>query len=545
MRRYIEEIAADEIIAADICIIGSGPAAFALALPFIKGVPTGTPLKVVMLESAPNVPPIRQALDGAECDVQSAFYKGDQAGVLLYEKRSGSIVSRSVGYLGTAWPSGEPAFPGRVRAYGGGTHHYHWGGWSWPLEEHDLGGRAFHDGVAWPIPFAELKHWYDQVLTGVVRLNNTEFDNPDYWVRTYPDMGLAVMPLSEASPLRTRILQFAPFDYAAQYGREIFASDHTDIFYGANAAEFDQVSDGDRKRISRLKVQALNADCTPGRRWYVEANTYVICAGGLESTRLLLLAGLGDQGSKLGRTFMDHPYMGRMVKFNTTDAVPSGVRKFYMSPDQLLGGPPNHSNFIAGLVPSYKWLNENPKLGDFRILLGSEGFGPSPRTVGINTEPQPDHDSRITLTDELGTDPFGQPLMRVDWRTRTIDGDNADTQTLRATIDTLRAVLVDELKYATNFEVIDPAYAETEWTAWRDRSDGSVVGPGLHPMGSTRMSREPGAGVVDQNLRVHNTTNLYVSASSVFPTAGYQNPTNTVCALSARLAQHLIDTSES
>jgi choline dehydrogenase-like flavoprotein len=44
---------------------------------------------------------------------------------------------------------------------------------------------------------------------------------------------------------------------------------------------------------------------------------------------------------------------------------------------------------------------------------------------------------------------------------------------------------------------------------------------------------------VDENGRVHGTSNLYITGSSVFPTGGYANPTLTIVALAARLGDHL------
>ena len=58
-------------------------------------------------------------------------------------------------------------------------------------------------------------------------------------------------------------------------------------------------------------------------------------------------------------------------------------------------------------------------------------------------------------------------------------------------------------------------------------------------MGTTRMSREPGLGVVDENCRIHDVGNLYVAGSSVFPTVGMANPTIEIVALAVRLADHL------
>jgi choline dehydrogenase-like flavoprotein len=58
-------------------------------------------------------------------------------------------------------------------------------------------------------------------------------------------------------------------------------------------------------------------------------------------------------------------------------------------------------------------------------------------------------------------------------------------------------------------------------------------------MGTTRMSDDPRAGVVDRDDRVHGLDNLYIAGSSVFPTVGFANPTLTIVALAHRLAEHL------
>ena len=62
---------------------------------------------------------------------------------------------------------------------------------------------------------------------------------------------------------------------------------------------------------------------------------------------------------------------------------------------------------------------------------------------------------------------------------------------------------------------------------------------GQHHMGTTRMSDDRTTGVVDRDCRVHGIENLYVNGSSVFPTAGWANPTLTIVALALRLADHL------
>jgi len=53
------------------------------------------------------------------------------------------------------------------------------------------------------------------------------------------------------------------------------------------------------------------------------------------------------------------------------------------------------------------------------------------------------------------------------------------------------------------------------------------------------MHADPRGGVVDADGRVHGTDNLYAAGASVFPTAGFANPTLTVVALALRLAERL------
>jgi choline dehydrogenase-like flavoprotein len=64
---------------------------------------------------------------------------------------------------------------------------------------------------------------------------------------------------------------------------------------------------------------------------------------------------------------------------------------------------------------------------------------------------------------------------------------------------------------------------------------------GHHHIGTTRMSEDPRYGVVNRNCKVHDIDNLFCAGSSVFATAGYANPTLTICALARRLAQHLTE----
>jgi choline dehydrogenase-like flavoprotein len=61
----------------------------------------------------------------------------------------------------------------------------------------------------------------------------------------------------------------------------------------------------------------------------------------------------------------------------------------------------------------------------------------------------------------------------------------------------------------------------------------------FHPLGTARAHADPARGVVDRNLRVHGTENVYVADGSAVPSALGVNPQLTIMALATRLAFHL------
>lgn len=58
------------------------------------------------------------------------------------------------------------------------------------------------------------------------------------------------------------------------------------------------------------------------------------------------------------------------------------------------------------------------------------------------------------------------------------------------------------------------------------------------------MADGPDAGVVDRDLKVFGTRNLYVLGAAAFPTGSYANPTLTAIAFALRLAEHLASASQ-
>lgn len=142
-------------------------------------------------------------------------------------------------------------------------------------------------------------------------------------------------------------------------------------------------------------------------------------------------------------------------------------------------------------------------------------------TLTTRIDPQPNPDSRVSLTDEL--DPLGVPRIALDWRLSELDRHSA-----RRTLELLAAE-VGRVSIGRVRLTFDEA-----GSAWPPDLAG-----GWHHMGTTRMATRPEDGVVDADCKVHGMANLWVAGSSVFATAGSGTPTFLLVALALRLADHL------
>ena len=146
----------------------------------------------------------------------------------------------------------------------------------------------------------------------------------------------------------------------------------------------------------------------------------------------------------------------------------------------------------------------------------SEGVGAP--VIGLQCETAPSPTSRVTLLEDgLG--------VAVHWWVGI-----QERETMRAFAAQLARALP-----AAGFGALDarlPAIDDDE--AWKRR-----VSAGHHHLGGLRMGRDPASSVVDRDLRVHGVENLFVASGAVFPTGGFSNPTLTLLALTARLADRL------
>jgi choline dehydrogenase-like flavoprotein len=153
------------------------------------------------------------------------------------------------------------------------------------------------------------------------------------------------------------------------------------------------------------------------------------------------------------------------------------------------------------------------------VVMSTDGRATQTVTVYARAEQSPDPDSRVALGRKR--DRFGVPRPVLFWRLNDRDLHSIDAS-VEVVAQALGAAGVGRVR-------VNPGYRKT------------ITG-GQHHMGTTRMGADPATSVVDRDGLVHGTDALYVAGSSVFPTVGFANPTLTICALAARLADHLEST---
>lgn len=492
-----------QVVDYDVCIVGSGPAATAVLHGLLLDGRAGRPPRIAVLESSAvmggGTP--RSIVLGADTrelhsDAQH-LYEGEVRG-WIREHQSG--------YLTTS----------RLRAFGGTSSV--WSGWCWPLEADDLRPRPARPTAAWPLS-------YDDLLPDYLRaqrfcgLGPFAYDDLDYWTREGRSRRLATLDCGSRR-LRTRVLLFQPIGFAVRLVRLAAASGCVDLYRNANLVGFEGAAGtGEAPTVESAVFRAVERG-RAGRSFRVRAGRFVLATGAIETTRILLLAGIGGRTEHLGRHFIDHPYLWVSARFEL-GAIPPGVRSFYF-PERPVRGP--GAGAIAALVPTSELVSAE-RIGSFRVLLGgSRGI---PGTINASWEQVPNESSRVTLSSRLEPDLFGQPRVCLDSAVTEIDA-----RTIRCLLREVSGMLLGR-NHARGMQLPDLERDPWSWT----RPDRIV--PGNHPMGTTRMSRRAEDGVVDADCRVHDAENLYVASTSVFPTGGYANPTFTLVALGIRLGRLL------
>jgi choline dehydrogenase-like flavoprotein len=240
-----------------------------------------------------------------------------------------------------------------------------------------------------------------------------------------------------------------------------------------------------------------------------------LCAGAVESPRLLLRSGLANSSDQVGRNFMAHPGLQIWGVFDELIKPTRGIPGGLISEDTHR---PKDADFAGGyLVQSLGVMPVTyvAQLARAEMLWGRalvDHMAQFNHVAGINIlgECLPHPDNRLTLSEELDARGLPKPLITFS------NGDNERRMTAHADR------LLTEL-----------------WTAAGGR-DLKRIQRNAHTLGTCRMGASGDEAVVDADGRSFDVENLSVCDNSVYPSALSVNPALTQMALSLRTADRFL-----
>jgi len=477
----------------------------------------------------------------------------------------------------------------RSRQLGGTT--ALWVGRCLPLDPVDLERRDYVPDSGWPIQWAELDRYYPRANeychAGAYAYTTTTAlpGAPESLVPGFRDGALITSYIERWSP---------PTHFGRHYRGALATNKRIRVLLNSACTEVDL--DPEHRRVNAVSVTTA-----PGRRFQIQAQTFVLAGGGLETTRLLLASnrvdheGIGNRYSHLGRYYMGHLFGSiaeiqfsgdprRTIYGFERDA--DGVycrRRIWLAPETqrregLLNtafwstnppaANPEHRNgilssaYIALSLPLVRDILAAPAIQKAFCGNASEpSYWPHVRNILLDL-PQASLYTMQYLYRRFFTERripavfVYSPVNRYDLYYHAEQAPSRDSRVvLAADADRLGMPrLRVDLRYSAQdvdsvvraHEVLAREMHDHQRVASirykQDDVHGHVLEQavdGFHQMGTTRMASSERHGVVDEHCRVHGVGNLYVCSSSVFPTAGHANPTLTIVALAVRLADHI------
>ncbi len=263
------------------------------------------------------------------------------------------------------------------------------------------------------------------------------------------------------------------------------------------------------------------------QRLVVKAKYFVISAGAIASSELLLRNNISNNNDQVGKHLSIHPSSSVLAEFDEDLQGDEGMAMAYYCDEfsvrrtgkpgfmiESVFVPPSQYSIIA---PSFgstnkKYLKDYNRSAMAGVLVHDEPSG----SVTLNWRGNAVLDYELSPVDQKKMLDGLKEAARIYLRagaTRIITGHMKKT----------------ELHSVEGLRIIDQ----------RGAGPGSLLMASVHPQGGNRMGEDSSVSVVDSHCKSHQVSNLYVCDASVFPTSVGVNPQYTVMALATLTADHL------
>ena len=377
----------------------------------------------------------------------------------------------------------------------------------------------------------------------------------------------ALSRLDEDFQLRlSKWLPFKTRNFAKAFSAVLRTDEDLEVWLNSAVVSIQQSPNSGNQRIAL--VEARSSNC---RTLIVRPEVLVVCAGALESTRLMLAFDeasdnmITRSGAPLGHYFADHLSV-TCGKFQCQDwhrynleTAPIFSEGVMRTPRLELSGNAQQRLAVTSAFAHFTFVTRGETGFDvvrnfLRKKQGEQqGLGFSLSKLGrvisdvtamaywrsfyqrlwiprqadlllqVDIEQTPNWHSCLTLAEDR--DDLQRKRLVIEWQIRDDDIRVIRTVAERAStawsVSTLNDVANLRLALPDNFDKFESLYDV------------------YHPTGTLGMGRIAENSVVDRNLRLWNVENCYISSTAVFPSAGSANPGLTHLALTARLAEHI------
>jgi glucose dehydrogenase len=396
--------------------------------------------------------------------------------------------------------------------------------------------KMFNDDRNYPnpaIPISRVDQFFDEGL----KAKNLHFDGE--LVRVVPTpAGRNSQPYRNrrACAGNTNCVPICPIE--AKYDPTVTL--HAAFNYQNVRAEFNAVATRLVKENGKIVgVEYVKYDRTENRVFPAQiarGKIVVVAANGIETPKLLLLSGLGEQNPNIGRCLIDHPfflrcgltpkekkiypYRGPLSTAGLDSLRDGGFRKDRAAFRIEIG---NDGWALCAQDPAKSLLtlidgaNGSPGLYGRELLDKLSDLYSRQCRIGFELEQLPDPANRVELsrfTDALGI------------RRPKIFYSVSDYEALGLA---RAAVLADRVFSELGIEDKTDKAGFASYAYWEGKRY-EFMGAG-HVMGTCRMGKDPKDSVVNELQQSHEHKNLFIVGSSVFPTGATANPSLTIAAL--------------
>lgn len=439
-------------------------------------------------------------------------------------------------WLGERLSAGETptAFGANNSGTGVGGSTLHWGAFVPRADPRDLRMRSeFGSGCDWPLDYQELKPFYEEVerFLGVSGPAMYPWDVE----RRYP---LRPVPLNAPAEVMSRGFRAIGLR-TSEAPVAALSSDAGDRKACVNRGYCHQGCRNGAKAsmdVTYLPV-ALNAGAEirpesfaygferdgqglitavlyrhEGKEMRQRCRTVFLCAGAIETPRLLLHMGLANSSGQVGRNFMAHVATQVWGTFDEETRPNKGFPASLISEDLIR---PENADFAGGYITQS--LGIVPVTWAMQVARGRGLWGQQlvdyiqqynhVAGIGINGDCLPSDGNLLELSADVDETGLPKPLIHFTY------GENEKKMSAHA-----EAVMTD---------------------AWHaaGASDVWIFQRSAHTIGTCRMGTDGGSSVVNEVGRSHDIRNLWISDNSVFPSALPANPALTIMALALRSAR--------